>query len=84
MRWVLLYRLSDHGVSMNTFIKRLQGNDNTLLIMEDKKGFKFGGFCSEEWIISSSFFGTGESWMFTFRKGDKPEVWQASGDNDMY
>ena len=23
-KWVLLYRLSEHGVSMNTFLKRLQ------------------------------------------------------------
>ena len=35
MRWTLLYRLSDHGVSMNTFIQRLQANDITLLIVED-------------------------------------------------
>ena len=36
MSWVLLYRLSDHGVSLNTFLKRLQGYDATLLVIEDK------------------------------------------------
>ena len=53
MTWTLLYRLSDHGVSMNTFTKRLQGYESTLLIIEDKHKFKFGGFCTEEWCFSS-------------------------------
>ena len=66
MRWTLLYRLSDHGVSMNTFIQRLSGMENTLMIVEDKSGYKFGGFCTEEWFFSNSFYGTGENFVFTF------------------
>lgn len=84
MTWTLLYRLSDHGVSMNTFISRLSANDTTLIILEDKNGFKFGGFCTEEWFFATSFYGTGENFVFTFRKGDRPELWLATGDNSMY
>ena len=43
MRWKLLYRLSEHGVSVNTFIQRLSGEETTLLIVEDQYGHKFGG-----------------------------------------
>lgn len=84
MRWKLLYRLSEHGVSMNTFIKRIQGEEVTLLLVEDANKYKFGGFCTEEWFFSQTFYGTGENFMFTFRKEDRPEIWQATGDNSMY
>jgi len=53
MKWQLLYRLSDHGVSMNTFTQRLQGHETTLMIVEDKNRYKFGGLCNEEWQFSS-------------------------------
>jgi len=66
MTWKCLYRLSDDGVSMNTFIKRLTGSEATLLILEDKHKYKFGGFCTEEWYFSSQFYGTGDNFVFTF------------------
>ena len=84
MRWVLLYRLSEHGVSMNTFIQKLQGSDATLIIIEDKNKYKFGGFCTEEWFFSSSFYGTGENFVFTFKNTDQCEMWNATGENEMY
>ena len=49
LHWVLLYRLSEHGVSMTTFLERTKNMDTTLLIIEDGKGWKFGGMCFEEW-----------------------------------
>eukprot|EP00354_Favella_ehrenbergii_P008713 CAMPEP_0170452054 /NCGR_PEP_ID=MMETSP0123-20130129/1087_1 /TAXON_ID=182087 /ORGANISM="Favella ehrenbergii, Strain Fehren 1" /LENGTH=84 /DNA_ID=CAMNT_0010713945 /DNA_START=1595 /DNA_END=1849 /DNA_ORIENTATION=+ len=84
MKWTLLYRLSDHGVSMNTFTNKLQGFETTLIIIQDSKRYKFGGFCTEEWVFNSGFYGTGENFVFTFGKGDKCEMWDASGDNSMY
>ena len=66
MKWTLLYRLSDHGVSMNTFTSRLQGFETTLVIIEDTRRYKFGGFCTEEWVFSSGFYGTGENFVFSF------------------
>jgi len=39
----LVYRISDHGISMNTFLTKCKGEDITLIIMEDKDGYKFGG-----------------------------------------
>ena len=62
----------------------MQGSDATLMIIEDKNRNKFGGFCTEEWIFSKQFFGTGENFVFTFRDKDACEMWHASGDNEMY
>jgi hypothetical protein len=42
--WKLLYRLSDDGVSMNTFMKNTKGFLDTFLVIEDSNGYKFGGF----------------------------------------
>lgn len=84
MKWVLLYRLSDHGVSMNTFIQKLSCYETTLIIIEDRNKNKFGGFCTEEWFFSSQFYGTGDNFVYTFRKTDECEMWFASGDNSMY
>ena len=52
--------------------------------MEDKNGHKFGGFCTEEWFFSQSFYGTGDSFVFSFKDKDDCDIWWASGENDMY
>ena len=76
MSWVLLYRLSQDGASMITLMDRVQGQDMTLLICEDQDGWKFGTMQFEEWVPQESFFGTGESFVFSF--GDdrvEPDVY---------
>ena len=48
----------------------------TLLICEDQDGWKFGTMQFEEWVPQESFFGTGESFVFSF--GDdrvEPDVY---------
>jgi len=69
---------------MNTFTERLRESETTLVIIQDSKRFVFGGFCTEEWIFSQSFYGTGENFVFTFRDGNQCEMWPSSGDNSMY
>ena len=54
------------------------------MIVEDSTGYKFGGFCTEEWFFSKQFYGTGENFVFTFKDKDECEMWYASGDNNMY
>ena len=69
-RWNLLYRISLHGVSMNTFYERLSGATASLVIMEDQHKFKFGVMVHENWERSNSFYGSSETFLFTFRGGD--------------
>ena len=42
--------MSEHGVSMITFLNKIIGQEETLLICEDEDGFKFGAVCFEEWV----------------------------------
>ena len=74
-KWVLLYRLSEHGVSMNTFLKRLQMQETTLIVIEDRKGHKFGGLAAEEWETRTDFYGNGESFVYTFKDQDSIEIY---------
>jgi len=55
---------------MNTFLKNLDGHADTIIILEDEAGYKFGGFCNEEWKPSKEFFGNGENFVFTFKDSD--------------
>lgn len=84
LQWVLLYRLSEHGVSMTTFLERTKNMDTTLLIIEDSKGWKFGGLCHEEWQANQRMHGTGDNFVFTFKDGDSCDIFTATGDNEMY
>ena len=56
----------------------------TCLVIEDSNGFKFGGFCFEEWRHKTVFYGSGESFVYTFRDGDDPQVFYGTGNNSMF
>lgn len=69
--FTLLYRRSSHGTSMVTFVENLKKQEATLLLIQDQSGCKFGAMCFDTWRPSAEFFGTGESFVFTFKnKGE--------------
>ena len=59
-----------HGVSMITFMKLVRGEDVTMVVCEDEQGHKFGALNFEEWQHRKQFYGTGESFVFTFHDED--------------
>ena len=50
--------------------------------MKDTHGYVFGAFCTETWKKSPTFYGTGETFLFTFREENKPVIYRWSGEND--
>lgn len=44
----------------------MRNRDNTLLLIKDTDDRVFGAFCCEEWRIKNTFYGTGESFVFSF------------------
>ena len=82
--WKLLYRMSEHGVSMNTFYTKLGKESTSLVIMEDEHGFKFGAMVHENWQNRDDFYGNCETMVFGFGNGQKVKHWEATGKNDMY
>jgi hypothetical protein len=66
--WRLIYSPRIHGVSLQTFYRRAQEEGPTLLIVQDHKGFVFGGFASAAWHVADRYFGDGECFVYKFRK----------------
>ena len=56
----------------------------TMIVAEDEKGHKFGSLCFEQWHPSQMFYGTGESFVFTFHDKDDCKVYAGTGNNTMY
>lgn len=70
MDWTLVYSVNRDGVSVGTFFEKCKYWKYTLLVVKDINGFVFGGFCAETWKSSTKFYGTGESFLFTFKDGN--------------
>jgi len=72
--WERCFSLEIDGCSLHTFFLKCKDYDTTVILVKDEHGYKFGGFCREEWRCVHRFFGNGENLLFTFRDGDDPEV----------
>lgn len=82
MDWTLVYSINRDGDSVGTFFERTRDWKFTLLVIKDKLGWIFGGFCCEQWKMKTKFYGTGESFLYTFRNRDEPMVYYWTGEND--
>ena len=71
---VRLYSVDTDGVSMQTFYARTAEHQNTLLFVQDRDGWRFGAFCTGEWVVSKYFYGTGESFVFSFEDDEEEGV----------
>lgn len=68
-RWdsfTLLYDLDAHGESVNTFFTRCRDKGQTILVCLTDKDEILGGFASESWQSTAKYYGTGETFVFTF------------------
>jgi len=82
--WSLLFSLNRDGYSHISFFDKLEGAEYTILVIKDTKGHVFGAFCTEEWRSGTEFFGTGESFVFTFHDGDDLQISPSSGEDENY
>ncbi|OTF79329.1 TBC and LysM domain containing protein [Euroglyphus maynei] len=65
--WTLIYSTAQHGFSLNTLYRDMKHFDSpVLLIIEDTNGAKFGALLSHSLKTSDHFYGTGETFLFTF------------------
>jgi hypothetical protein len=81
--WTKAYSIDEDGISLQTFYKNAKGYANNILFIEDGNGFKFGAYLCEEWTAQKYFYGTGESYLFTFRDTEEDvEFYKWSSYND--
>ncbi|XP_063041621.1 oxidation resistance protein 1b isoform X2 [Engraulis encrasicolus] len=78
--WSLAFSTSKHGMSIKTLYRIMQGLDSpVLLVVKDNDGQVFGALASEPFKVSEGFYGTGETFLFTFCPDF--EVFKWTGDN---
>ncbi|OQS06174.1 hypothetical protein THRCLA_01765 [Thraustotheca clavata] len=63
--WKIAYSLAQHGASLGTLYRLVKGKEPTLVIIETGEGGVFGGYASMAWSPSRSYYGNGESFLFT-------------------
>ena len=51
----LLYQVSRDGDKISTFAEKVSGKYPTLVLVQTKSGFKFGGYTSVEWNMTGNY-----------------------------
>ncbi|KAM6454086.1 oxidation resistance protein 1 isoform 3-T3 [Liasis olivaceus] len=78
--WTLVYSTAKHGMSLKTLYRTMTGLDTpVLLVIKDSDGQIFGALASEPFKVSDGFYGTGETFLFTFCP--EFEIFKWTGDN---
>ncbi|XP_008052547.1 oxidation resistance protein 1 isoform X2 [Carlito syrichta] len=78
--WTLVYGTGKHGTSLKTLYRTMTGLDTpVLMVIKDSDGQVFGALASEPFKVSDGFYGTGETFVFTF--SPEFEVFKWTGDN---
>lgn len=65
---VLLYSLNQNGSDFTTFYLNMKDTEYSVILIETISGEFIGGFSSSTWKVSSSYYGTGESFLFKIDK----------------
>jgi hypothetical protein len=80
----IVYSGSRDGVYLKTFYAKAENVKNSILIIKDDNQCVFGAYISEELHPQDKFYGTGETFLFTFYKAERIRCFQSSGLNDYY
>ena len=68
---------------MHSFYSCAKSADETLLLVKDTKGNRFGAFCTAEWHHANYFYGTGESFLWR-SKGAEIDTYTWTGESDQF
>ncbi|XP_029114589.1 nuclear receptor coactivator 7 isoform X2 [Scleropages formosus] len=81
--WRLAYSTSRHGSSLRSLYRKLSGSDSpSLIVIKDSRGQVFGAFLSHPLRPSESFYGTGETFLFTVEP--RFECFHWTGENSFF
>lgn len=84
LNFKLVYSLSKDGSLLKTFYQKNKDINNSIIVVKDDNGNVFGAFATEMFHNKSDFYGTGETFLFTFYNGTRIHVFNSTGKNEHY
>jgi len=82
--WSLLFSISHDGGSMITFYEMTKKYSGTIILVRDSKNAVFGGYANAEWHIDKYFYGTGESFIFSYYNTTLMDVYRWNGGPEYF
>lgn len=82
LEWRFLFSSEIHGESFSTLIGRIVNQGPSILIVEEKNGYTFGGFAPGNWELNPKFFGDDSSFLFTL--APRMRVFSSTGYNQNF
>lgn len=64
----LKYSLQRDGASLPTLLSKVRTSRHTVLGVETTDGYVFGAFCSSPWRVQSTWFGSGECFLWRLKR----------------
>ena len=81
----LLYSMDKDGTNLKTLIDKGSEHENTILFAKSDKYEIFGAYLSESLrVLYGDFYGTAETFVFTFYDTDRIRVFPATRANELY
>ncbi|XP_065309066.2 GTPase-activating protein skywalker-like isoform X3 [Dermacentor albipictus] len=78
----LVFSTSEHGSSLTNFYVHSDTWEPTVLVVLTTRGERFGAYCSTRWQErKQTYFGTGETFLFTFSPEAKRFAWVGVGSS---
>ncbi|XP_077523531.1 GTPase-activating protein skywalker-like [Amblyomma americanum] len=76
----MIYSTNEHGSSLTNFYLHTDMWEPTVVVVLTTRGERFGAYCSTKWQErKQAYFGTGETFLFTFVPEPKRFVWVGVG-----
>ena len=82
--WYPVYSTFKHGFSLSTMYRNMLEFEGSpvLLVVQDSFGKLFGAMVPSHLRVSDRFYGTGESFLFSFDENNEMQIFHWTGAND--
>jgi hypothetical protein len=80
----LVYSMTRDGCALKTFYMKAEEIKNSILLVKDDNQNIFGAYASEAFYPAHKFYGTGETFIFTFFKTERIHFFPSTGANEHY
>lgn len=83
-KWRCIYSTAEMGFSYSLLLSCCRGEFPTLLVVMDSAHYVFGGFAASAWEVSKGYFGTGDSFLFSFGTCEEVQIYRPTYFNEYY